>query len=80
MAGQRSNQLNYVPSCFHRVTGKPSIFPSFLTVHRVVGCNQFLPHITELLGVNGQETVRKYIPTSPDREAYDSEHLSMPRV
>ena len=35
VTGQRSNQLNYVPSLFSWVCGKPLIFLSFLTVHSV---------------------------------------------
>jgi hypothetical protein len=31
-------------------------------------------------GFYRQETVRKYIPTSPDSKPYDPEHLSTPRV
>ncbi|MCU1315288.1 MAG: hypothetical protein JWN63_610 [Candidatus Acidoferrum typicum] len=43
VTGQRSNQLNYVPSLFSRVCGKPLIFLSFLTVHSVACVIQFHP-------------------------------------
>ena len=80
VTGQRSNQLNYVPACFHRVTGKPSIFLSFLTCPQSRRLQPISAPYNRTPGVNGQETVRKHIPTSPDREAYDPEHLSMPRA
>jgi hypothetical protein len=37
VTGQRSNQLNYVPSLFDRVSGNPVI------VHRVADVNRFHP-------------------------------------
>jgi hypothetical protein len=43
VTGQRSNQLNYVPSLFSWVCGKPLIFLSFLTVDTVACVNQFHP-------------------------------------
>ena len=43
VTGQRSNQLNYVPSLFSWVCGKPLIILSVLTVHSVACFNQFHP-------------------------------------
>jgi hypothetical protein len=43
VTGQRSNQLNYVPSLFSWVCGKPLIFLSFLTVHSVACFHHFHP-------------------------------------
>jgi hypothetical protein len=43
LTGQRSNQLNYVPSLFSWVYGKPLIFLSLLTVHSVACFHHFHP-------------------------------------
>ena len=43
VTGQRSNQLNYVPSLFSWVCGKPLIFLSFLIVHSVACFIHFHP-------------------------------------
>jgi hypothetical protein len=55
MTGQRSNQLNYVPNLFAPGSGKPLIFLSFLTVHRVALRQPFPPHITEFRGFIDRE-------------------------
>ena len=43
VTGQRSNQLNYVPTLFSPGYWKPLIFLSFLTVNRVACVNCFHP-------------------------------------
>jgi hypothetical protein len=46
VTGQRSNQLNYVPTRFARVSGKPLILLSVFAVHRVAR-SPFPADITE---------------------------------
>ena len=43
VTGQRSNQLNYVPSLFSMVCGKPLIFLTFLPVDGVACVNRIHP-------------------------------------
>jgi hypothetical protein len=43
VTGQRSNQLNYVPSLFSKVCRKPLLFLRLLTVHSVACFHHFHP-------------------------------------
>jgi|CZKY01.1.fsa_nt_gi hypothetical protein len=44
VTGQRSNQLNYVPTLFSLAYWEALVFPVFLTVHRVARFNHSTPH------------------------------------
>src|ERR1700690_3996180 len=78
VTGQRSNQLNYVPTLFSPGYWETIDFPVFSYCPPRRLCQPFPPHITEFRGLMDRKWTGSQRP-NPVARPYDPAHLSMHR-